>query len=134
MIDMNALTAILSKVEKPGRYVGGELGRIKKDAYKVRFLYAFPDVYEVGMSHLGTQILYKLTNEREDTYAEQCFAPFPDMQEEMKKAGIPLYSLETFTPASEFDIIGFNLSYEMCYTTVLKMLEMFKKLSIKICD
>ncbi|MBE5759397.1 MAG: TIGR03960 family B12-binding radical SAM protein [Clostridiales bacterium] len=121
---MNALTAILSKVEKPGRYVGGELGRVKKDAYKVRFLYAFPDVYEVGMSHLGTQILYKLTNEREDTYAEQCFAPFPDMQEEMKKAGIPLYSLETFTPASEFDIIGFNLSYEMCYTTVIAMLKM----------
>lgn len=125
MIDMNVLSAILPKVEKPGRYVGGELGRvIKKGEYDIRFLFAFPDVYEVGMSHLGTQILYKLTNEREDTFAEQCFAPFPDMQEEMKKAGIPLYSLETFTPAKEFDIIGFNLSYEMCYTTVLNMLEL----------
>ena len=125
MIDVDALNRILPQVEKPARYTGGELGMIKKPTeMPIRFLFAFPDVYEVGMSHLGSIILYHLTNEREDTYAERAYAPFPDMQQRMKEMGIPLYSLETYTPAREFDIIGFNLSYEMCYTTVLAMLEM----------
>lgn len=116
---------LLSKVEKPARYTGGELNMVKKDAtQEIRFLFAFPDIYEVGMSHLGSIILYWMQNEREDCYAERAYAPFRDMMEEMNKANIPLYSLETHTPANEFDIIGFNLSYEMCYTTVLKMLEL----------
>ena len=116
---------LLSKVEKPARYTGGELNMVKKDAtQEIRFLFAFPDIYEVGMSHLGSIILYWMQNEREDCYAERAYAPFRDMMEEMNKADIPLYSLETHTPANEFDIIGFNLSYEMCYTTVLKMLEL----------
>ena len=125
MIDTAKLDQILPLVEKPGRYIGNELGCVKKSQdLPIRFLFAFPDVYEVGMSHLGSTILYHLTNEREDTYAERTYAPFPDMQEQMIKAGIPLYSLETYTEASAFDIIGFNLSYEMCYTTVLSMLDL----------
>ena len=125
MIDTVKLDQILPLVEKPGRYIGNELGCVKKSQdLPIRFLFAFPDVYEVGMSHLGSTILYHLTNEREDTYAERTYAPFPDMQEQMIKTGIPLYSLETYTEASAFDIIGFNLSYEMCYTTVLSMLDL----------
>ncbi len=116
---------LLSRVEKPARYTGGELNMVKKDETQdIRFLFAFPDIYEVGMSNLGTTILYWLQNEREDCYCERAYAPFKDMMEEMQKADIPLYSLETHTPAAEFDMIGFNLSYEMCYTTVLKVLEL----------
>ncbi len=125
MIDLRKLEKILPLVEKPGRYIGNELGIVKKDTdLPIRFLYAFPDVYEVGMSNLGHIILYHLTNEREDTYAERVYCPFRDMQEQMKKEGIPLYSLETYTEIDRFDMIGFNLSYEMCYTTFLKMLEL----------
>ena len=125
MIDLKKLEKILPLVEKPGRYIGGEVGIARKNTdVPIRFLFAFPDIYEVGMSHLGSVILYHLTNEREDTYAERAYAPFPDMQEQMQKEGIPLFSLETHSAAREFDIIGFNLSYEMCYTTVLRMLEL----------
>ncbi|MBR3304907.1 MAG: TIGR03960 family B12-binding radical SAM protein [Clostridia bacterium] len=124
LIDLDKLSSILPKVEKPGRYIGGERGRIKKEDYELHFLFAFPDVYEVGMSNLGIQILYDIANKRSDTFAEETFCPFPDMYGLMKENGIPLYSLETFTPAREFDMIGFNLSYEMCYTTVLSMLKL----------
>ncbi len=125
MIDTVKLDQILPLVEKPGRYIGKELGSVKKSTdLPIRFLFAFPDVYEVGMSHLGSIILYHMTNARSDTYAERAYAPFPDMQEQMKKMGIRLYSLETYTEASAFDIIGFNLSYEMCYTTVLSMMDL----------
>ncbi len=125
MIDLAKLEKILPLVEKPGRYIGGEVGIARKCTdVPIRFLFAFPDVYEVGMSHLGSVILYHLTNGREDTYAERAYAPFPDMQHQMEKEGIPLFSLETYSAAREFDIIGFNLSYEMCYTTVLRMLEL----------
>ena len=125
MIDTVKLDQILPLVEKPGRYIGKELGSVKKSTdLPIRFLFAFPDVYEVGMSHLGSIILYHMTNARSDTYAERAYAPFPDMQEQMKKMGIPLYSLETYTEASAFDLIGFNLSYEMCYTTVLSMMDL----------
>lgn len=125
MIELTQLEAILPRVEKPARYIGGELNSVVKNVdIPIHFLFAFPDCYEVGMSHLGTTILYHLTNERADTYAERAYLPFADMQREMHAAGIPLYSLETRTPAAEFDVIGFNLSYEMCYTNVLKMLEL----------
>lgn len=125
MIDFEKISAILERVEKPARYTGGELNIVKKSTdLPLHFLYAFPDVYEVGMSNLGLAILYHIANKREDTFAERVYAPFPDMQDEMKQAGIPLYSLETYTPAKEFDMIGFSLAYEMCYTTVLSMLKL----------
>ena len=125
MIDIEKLEQILPLVEKPARYTGGEWNMtVKSVDVPIRFLFAFPDVYEVGMSHLGSTILYHMTNQRGDAYAERAYVPFRDMQEKMKEAGIPLYSLETYTPAKEFDIIGINLSYEMCYTTVLKLLEL----------
>ncbi len=125
MIDLKKLDRALAGVEKPGRYTGGEMGAAKADKpFDIRFLLAFPDVYEVGMSHLGSAILYSLLNGRADTLAERAYAPFPDMQAQMEKQDIPLYSLESYEEAAHFHIIGFNLSYEMCYTNVLLMLRL----------
>ncbi|WAM36813.1 TIGR03960 family B12-binding radical SAM protein [Caldicellulosiruptor acetigenus] len=117
---------LLYGVEKPGRYIGNEINMVKKDPAKVdvRFAFCFPDVYEIGMSNLGLKILYHLLNEREDVYCERAFMPWVDMQQQMKKEGIKLFSLETFTELDKFDIIGFSLSYEMSYTNLLKMLEL----------
>lgn len=117
---------ILFKVEKPSRYTGGELNEIVKDPKEVdiRFAFCFPDVYEVGMSHLGSRILYHTINERQDTYCERVFAPWPDMEAQMRKNDIPLFTLETKDPLNEFDILGFTLQYEMSYTNVLNMLDM----------
>lgn len=117
---------ILFKVEKPSRYTGGELNEIFKDQKEVdiRFAFCFPDVYEVGMSHLGSRILYHTINERQDTYCERVFAPWPDMEAQMRKNDIPLFTLETKDPLNEFDILGFTLQYEMSYTNVLNMLDM----------
>ncbi|MGI5849097.1 MAG: TIGR03960 family B12-binding radical SAM protein [Christensenellales bacterium] len=126
MINIGQLENILRDVQKPARYTGGELGEIKKDLGDVstRFVFCFPDVYEVGMSHMGTSILYHLANGIDGVYAERCFCPWPDMETALKDADIPLFSLETRTPLSEFHIVGFNLSYEMCYTNVLAMLSL----------
>lgn len=126
MIDTQKLDKILMKVGKPARYTGGELGEIKKtvDNDTTRFAFCFPDAYEVGMSHLGTSLLYHLTNTLPDVYTERCFAPWPDMEQELKNAGLPLFSLETKTALNEFDILGFSLSYEMSFTNVLMMLEL----------
>ena len=124
---MNKITDhILCKVEKPARYVGGELNEIIKNPEEVdiRFAFCFPDVYEVGMSHLGTRILYHTINERKDTYCERVFAPWPDMEEQLRKNNISLCTLETKTPLKEFDILGFTLQYEMSYTNILNMLDM----------
>lgn len=117
---------ILYKVEKPSRYVGGELNEVIKDINDVdiRFAFCFPDVYEVGMSHLGTRILYHTINKRKDTYCERVFAPWPDMEEQLRQNEISLYSLETKTPLKEFNILGFTLQYEMSYTNILNMLDM----------
>lgn len=117
---------ILYKVEKPSRYVGGELNQVVKNPEDVdiRFAFCFPDVYEVGMSHLGTRILYHTINERKDTYCERVFAPWPDMEAELRKNEIPLMTLETKDPLIEFDILGFTLQYEMSYTNILNMLDM----------
>ena len=117
---------ILLQVEKPARYTGNELNMVKKDPEKtdIRFAFCFPDVYEVGMSCLGLQILYFFLNRRDDTYCERAFAPWPDMEKAMRENNIPLYSLETFTPLNEFDFVGFTLQYEMCYTNILNMLDM----------
>ena len=124
---MNKITDhILCKVEKPSRYIGGELNQVIKNPEEVdiRFAFCFPDVYEVGMSHLGTRILYHTINQRKDTYCERVFAPWPDMEEQLRKNNIPLYALETKDPITNFDILGFTLQYEMCYTNILNMLDM----------
>jgi len=116
---------ILRKVQKPTRYTGGELNSVIKDPEgKVRFAFCFPDTYEIGMSHLGMKILYHVLNLREDTYCERVFAPWTDMEEEMRKRNIKLFALETGDAINDFDFIGFTLQYEMCYTNVLNMLEL----------
>ena len=124
---MNKITDdILCKVEKPSRYVGGELNQVIKNPENVniRFAFCFPDVYEVGMSHLGTRILYHTINERKDTYCERVFAPWPDMETLMRENDIKLFTLETKTPLDKFDMLGFTLQYEMSYTNILNMLDM----------
>ncbi len=114
----------LLAVEKPARYMGGEMGSIRKDNADLRFVLAFPDVYEVGMSHLGLRILYHILNEVEGLAAERVFAPWPDMETQMRAAGVPLATLETATPLSSCDIIGFTLQYELSYTNILNMLRL----------
>ncbi|ADD02123.1 Radical SAM domain protein [Thermoanaerobacter italicus Ab9] len=120
------IDALLMKVSKPTRYTGGELNSSIKnpEKVKVRFAFAFPDVYEVGMSHLGLRILYHLLNRREDVYCERVFAPWLDMEKLMKENDIPLFSLETKTPLDKFDFIGFTLQYELSYTNVINMLNL----------
>ncbi|NIM20531.1 MAG: TIGR03960 family B12-binding radical SAM protein [Candidatus Latescibacteria bacterium] len=120
------LSEILPRVQKPGQYAGGEWNVIVKDPTSVdlRFALAFPDTYAIGMSHLGLKILYHMINAREDVSAERVFAPWTDMEEELRKRTLPLFSLESFTPLSDFDVIGFSMQYELCFTNVLNMLEL----------
>lgn len=117
---------ILQYVQKPARYVGGELNSVIKDPNKVdiRYAFCFPDIYEIGMSHLGMKILYGLVNEREDAWCERVFAPDIDMEEQMRKHNVPLFALESGDYIKDFDIIGFTLMYELCYTNVLNMLDL----------
>ena len=117
---------ILQYVQKPARYVGGELNSVIKDPDKVdiRYAFCFPDIYEIGMSHLGMKILYGLVNDREDSWCERVFAPDVDMEEQMRKNNVPLFALESGDYIKDFDIIGFTLMYELCYTNVLNMLEL----------
>lgn len=124
--------AVLNRVTKPGRYTGHELNSIHKehDQVDVSFALAFPDVYEVGMSYLGFKILYHILNKRSDTVAERVYAPWVDMEEEMRRQHIPLYTLESFTPLTEFDLVGFTLQYEMTYTNIINMLDLA---SIPVC-
>jgi len=121
-------TDILPLVEQPSRYLGTEINRIRKDHDKVRlkFALAFPDLYEIGTSHFGIQILYNILNGREDIAAERVFAPAQDMEEYLKQADIPLMSLESRTPLKRFDIIGFSLLYELNYTNILTILDLAK--------
>ncbi|HSE40779.1 MAG TPA: TIGR03960 family B12-binding radical SAM protein [Acidobacteriota bacterium] len=118
------LINILPYVEKPARYIGGEFNQIRKDlrSVRVKFAFAFPDAYEIGMSHTGLRILYDLLNKKSDIAAERVFAPWLDMEQKLRAASIPLYSLENKLPLREFDIIGFSLMYELCYTNTLAML------------
>ncbi len=117
---------LLPRVEKPARYIGGELHSVVRepDGKQLRFAFCFPDSYEIGMSYMGLNILYHLLNKTDHTYCERCFTPAPDMAEEMKKAELPLFTLETKTPLSEMNIIGFTLQYELCYSNILLMLEL----------
>ncbi len=126
MIDVSKLEKILKKVEKPARYIGMEKNSIRKDLdqVKVKFAFAFPDVYDVGMSHLGLHILYNLLNSQEDIACERVFAPWVDMEEQMVKENIPLYTLENKEPIDTFDFVGFTLQYEMSYTNVINMLHL----------
>ncbi len=118
--------ACLKRVQKPARYIGNEFNSVHKEKAEgmVTFAFCFPDVYEVGMSHLGMKILYHMLNDREDTACERVFAPWVDMEEELRSAEIPLLSLESHTPVAEFDIVGFTLQYEMSYSNVINMLDM----------
>jgi len=120
------LDTILPRVTKPARYTGGEYNAVVKDhaSVAVKFALAFPDTYEIGMSNLGVRILYHTLNKRDDTAAERVFAPWTDMEDEMRRNEIPLPSIETRTPIREFDIIGFSLGYEMAYTGMLNMLDL----------
>ena len=106
---------ILPRVEKPARYTGSEVNmRIKDwDRKSAKMVFAFPDVYEIGMSHIGGKILYGVVNETTWHSMERCFAPWPDMEALMREEDIPLYSLETFTPLNQFDVVGFSLQYEL---------------------
>ena len=126
MSTLQNLDKLFSKVQKATHYCGGELNSVIKNPedVKIRYAFAFPDTYEVGMSHLGMKILYHILNKREDTYCERVFAPWIDMEEEMRKAGVPLFTNETHTPVKEFDFLGITLQYEMCYSNVLNMLEL----------
>jgi len=113
-------------VEKPSRYTGGELNSLRREdtAGRLRFALAFPDTYEVGMSHLGLQILYAILNGLPGVACERCFAPWPDMERELRRRRLPLASLETHKPLAAFDIVGFSLQYELSFTNVLMMLEL----------
>lgn len=117
---------LLPLVQKPGRYTGGELNSVIKNPKDVdiRFAFCFPDTYEIGMSHLGMKILYSLLNKREDTWCERVFAPWVDMEELMRKNDVPLFALESSDEIKDFDVIGFTLQYELCYTNVLNMLDL----------
>ncbi len=117
---------ILMKIDKPARYIGNELNSIKKDKEKIaiRFAMCFPDVYEIGMSHLGVQILYDMFNKMEDVWCERVYSPWPDLHKIMKEKHIPLFGLESQEPIKNLDFIGFTLNYEMCYTNVLQILDL----------
>ncbi len=116
----------LLSIQKPSRYIGGEVGSIIKDKSKVdvRFAFCFPDTYDIGMSHLGMKILYSLTNMRENYWCERVFAPSEDFETIMRENDIPLYALESLDPIRDFDFIGFTMQYELSYTNVLNMLDL----------
>ncbi len=120
------LEKILMRVEKPARYIGGEFNSTYKDITKglTRFAFCFPDRYEIGMSYMGMQILYHHLNRTEHTYCERSFAPAADMEAEMRRVSLPLFTLETKTPLKEMDIVGFTLQYELSYTNILNMLDL----------
>jgi radical SAM family uncharacterized protein len=122
----DAIHRLLRRVQMPGQYVGGELNSVVKDHRQVRgkLCLAFPDTYGLGMSHHGLQVLYSIMNAQSQWACERAFTPWLDFEGELRRAGLPLYSLETFTPLSDFDVVGFSLQYEVCYTNLLTMLEL----------
>lgn len=123
-INESLLQEILPKVEKPARYTGGELNQVVKEHADIRFALMFPDVYEIGMSHLGSRILYTVLNSEPDIACERAYAPWTDMERLMREKNIPLFSLETRRPIRDFDIVGISLLYELCYTNILTMLDL----------
>ena len=129
------LDLLLSQVQKPARYTAGEMGAVVKTLKPgmLRYAFCFPDLYEVGMSHLGMKILYGHANRRDDVWCERVFSPDTDMQNVMQEMGVPLFALESLDPVREFDLIGFTLQYEMCYTEVLNLLNL-AGLAIRAAD
>lgn len=117
---------ILLTIDKPTRYIGNELNMVKKNPKDVdiRFAMCFPDVYEIGMSHLGIQILYDMFNKRDDVYCERVYSPWPDLHKIMKEKNIPLFALESQEPIKDFDFLGITIQYEMCYTNILQILDL----------
>lgn len=117
---------ILLSIDKPARYIGNEVNMIKKnpDEVSIRFAMCFPDVYEIGMSHLGIQILYDMFNKREDVYCERVYSPWPDLHKIMKEQKITLFTLETQSPVKDMDFLGITIQYEMCYTNILQILDL----------
>ena len=117
---------ILMKVEKPARYIGNEFNAVMKDKGNVdiRFCMCFPDIYEIGMSHLGIQILYSMFNSWEDVWCERVYSPWIDLDKIMRKKEIPLFALESQDPIKEFDFLGITIQYEMCYTNILQILDL----------
>lgn len=117
---------ILMQVEKPARYIGNEVNAIVKDKEKIalRFAMCFPDVYEIGMSHLGIQILYSMLNEWEDVWCERVYSPWADLDQIMRKESIPLFGLESQEPVKDMDFLGITIQYEMCYTNILQILDL----------
>ena len=120
------ISMILRSVSKPGRYTGGEFGQVVKDKNKVelRIAFCFPDTYEIGMSNLGVRLLYGALNSMDEVWCERVYAPWPDMEEQMRKNSIPLFTLESKDSVKDFDIIAFSLQYELCYTTAVNMIDL----------
>ena len=117
---------ILLKISQPARYIGGEVNMVKKDPSKVavRFAMCFPDVYEIGMSHLGIQILYDMFNRRDDVYCERVYSPWMDLDPIMREQKIPLFAVESQDPIKKFDFLGITIQYEMCYNNILQVLDL----------
>ena len=126
---------ILLSIQQPARYIGGEVNMVSKDPSKVdvRFAMCFPDVYEIGMSHLGMQILYDMFNRRDDIYCERVFSPWTDLDKIMRDQKIPLFALESQDPIKEFDFLGITIQYEMCYTNILQILDL-GQIPLHACD
>ena len=116
----------LMHIQKPARYIGGEWNSVVKDhdSIDVKVALAFPDVYEVAMSHLGLKIIYSVINKRSDALAERVYAPWVDMEAMMREKNIPLFSLENKCPVKDFDVLGFTMPYEMSYTNILNMIDL----------
>ena len=125
----------LLSLEKPERYIGNEVGSVIKDmeSVRIRFCFCFPDVYEIGMSHLGIQILYGMFNSYEDVWCERLYSPWLDADRMFREKGIPLFALESQDPVRDFDFLGFTLQYELCYTNVLQVLEL-SGIPLKACE
>src|SRR6266550_3470564 len=126
---------LVHRVEKPARYLGGEYGAAKKEwsAVDARVCLAFPDIYDIGMSHLGFKILYKILNDDPRTLAERCYAPWGDMEAELRKRALPLVSLESARPLRDFDVVGLSLQYELTYTNCLQLLDL-GGIPLRACD
>ena len=126
---------VLLSIQQPARYIGGEVNMVNKDPKKVdiRFAMCFPDVYEIGMSHLGIQILYSMFNQRDDIYCERVYSPWMDLDPILREKKIPLFTLETQDPVKDFDFLGITLQYEMCYTNVLQILDL-SQIPLHACD
>ena len=117
---------ILLSIQQPARYIGNEMNIVQKDpsSVAIRFAFCFPDVYEIGMSHLGMQILYAMFNRRDDVYCERVYSPWTDLDRIMREKQIPLFALESQDPVKDFDFLGFTIQYEMCYTNILQVLDL----------